>query len=221
LFLGLSLASLIFLSYPYRFFCAEGYLQVIFLCTIAMDNVYTKIKEKYFTLQKAFVLCVVAIFIFSPTLLPQREAGKTHYKVMVVDSAFMQSFASVKKGYGFSSSIWFAPEYLSAAEIIRKNSECDDIIYSSIDLIGVALAAVSGRTTSNALFPEIGPAERFDPLAAAKIIIMAKDEDPGYIARVVQRYKLTAIGENKIFLIYRNPSGLTNKKPRISRGFCR
>ena len=201
LFSSFLFASFIFLIYPYRFFSAEGYLPVILLSALFLYNLYEKFKHKRLYLKYLPILATVFILFFSPTVSMDRIEGKNKlsYKLHISDSAFMGMLLARGK------SIWFPREYLSAADLIKNNSEEGDIVYSSLNIAGVILASMSGRSTANALFPEIHASRQFDPILASKIIVFAKDESPEWINRIINNYNLTKIGENKIFILYRNP----------------
>lgn len=202
LFLSLFLASLIFLIYPYRFFSAEGYLPIIFLSALALNSLYEKFKTKAY-IKYLSVLAVFFILFISPTVFMQESGGGNSnspgFKLRLFDSAFIGML------FAKGESIWFPQEYLSASILIKNNSGKGDIIYSSLNIAGVALAGVSGRATANALLPEIKPSRQFDPVAAAKIIIFTQDDDHNMVNHIVSSYNLIKIGQNKIFILYKNP----------------
>jgi len=202
LFLSLFLASFIFLIYPYRFFSAEGYLPIIFLSALALYHLYEKLKNKTYIKYFYFLTIIFIILFLSPTVSMDRRKGedKLIFKLRFCDSAFIGML------FARGGTIWFPQEYLSAAALIKKNSEDNDIVYSSLDISGMTLASISGRATANALFPEIGPLRRFNPIKAAKIIVFVKDDKVDLLNRIVDNYKLIKIGENKIFILYKNLS---------------
>ena len=203
LFLSLFFASFIFVFYPYRFFSAEGYFPIILLSALALDNLYNKLKKERI---HGITLVLFFIFVLSPTISMQGSSGKINYKLTIAHSAFTGMIFPMDEARGFSNSVWFPDDYLSAASIIRNNSESGDIVYSSINILGPAFASISGYATSNALFPEIKASQGFDPLAVAKIIVMAKDEDHLLVKNIVCNYKLKKIAENRAFVFYKNPS---------------
>lgn len=198
-FIALGVASLIFLAYPYRFFSAQGYLPVIFLAGICLDSLYSRIKNE--RRAAAFVAGVCAFMLFiSPSVTKYKsESDNTnHYRIAVFDSAL--------EGMLFArwESIWFPNDYLPASEIIKANSAKDDIVYSSLNLAGVILAAISGRASANALLPEIGASRQFDPYENSKIIIFNRLDEEAMVRAQVGRLRLRKIGETKSFLIYIN-----------------
>ncbi len=201
LFISFFLASLIFLIYPYRFFSAEGYLPVIFLSAFALDSLYDKIKDKGLRLRYALVLVALFILLLSPTLSMDRPPaeGKTSYKIKIADSAVSGML------FAKADTIWFPREYLSAAALIKDNSRKGDIIYSSFNIVGLTLASISERASANGLFPEIRPSGPFDPLLVSKIIVFNQNDNPDIRDGIVNSYHLTKIGENKLFILYRNP----------------
>jgi hypothetical protein len=197
-FLSLFLASFIFLVYPYRFFSNEGFLAIIFLSALSLQRLYETFKDKkYMKFLSVFV--VFFILFFSPTI----SMNRSNYKICLFDSAFMGMLLA--KG----ETIWFPEEYLSASALIKENTDTDDIIYSTLNIVGIVLASISERPTANALLPEIGTPKKFDPVSVSKIIVFCQDDNSYTVNRIVNTYNLTKIGENKIFILYKNPSSHT------------
>ena len=75
LFVCLFFASFIFLTYPYRFFSAEGYLPVIFLSAVFLLNLWGKCQARA-GLKKIFVLAVFFLLFASPTLSLSKPAQR-------------------------------------------------------------------------------------------------------------------------------------------------
>lgn len=206
LFLGMFLASLIFILYPKRFFSYEGYLPVMLLSAFSWRTIYEKVLPKVKKSAYFFIPFVILVLVISPTLALNTglKEIKEKAKLEFFNSAFLGMF------FARGESIWFGQEYLSASAIIKENSADKEIVFSTLNNMGVALAAFSGRPTANALLPEIGPAKRLEPFLTSKIIVFMQDDDPGLINLAVSSYNLAKIGENKLFLIYKNPlSGRT------------
>lgn len=202
LFLSIFLASLIFLLYPYRFFSAEGFLPIILLCAVSLDALCQELKRKKVYLKYLPILVSLFILFFSPTLSMDKpiEQDKPIYKINLSDSAFMGMLLA--RG----QTLWFPKEYISSAALIKNNSSDNDIIYSSLIIVGVTLASISGRATANALLPEIESSRQFDPFRVSQIIIFLQDDDRNLLNRIVSSYKLIKIGENKLFILYKNPA---------------
>lgn len=196
LFLSFFLASLIFIIYPYRLFSAEGYFPVILLSGLFMYYLF----EKFHKIYPSLILALFVLFL-SPTISMNRALGeqKVTYKLNIGDSSFMGML------FARGQTIWYPSEYLSAARLVKDNSQAHDIVYSTLNIAGMALAAISERPTANALFPEIGPSRQFDPFSVAKIIVFTKVDNPQTVNRIVNFYKLVNIGENKLFIFYKNP----------------
>lgn len=205
LFLSFLPASLIFLVYPYRLLSAEGYLPIIFLCALALLVLYENYKDKKIYLKSvSLFLPVIFILLFSPTLSmdrPEKEDSLT-YKMHFFDSAFLGMFLA--RG----QTMWL-PEYVPTARAIQDNSADDDIIYSSLNSAGMALAGISGRATVNALFPEIRPAGEVNAFLHAKIIVFTRLDDLKEIDRIADYYKLERFAENKMFILYKNGNSHT------------
>jgi len=211
LFLSLFISSFIFILYPNRFFCEEGYFALIFPSALTMDYLYTKIKLKY----AVAGICAV-ILLFSPTLLLNLNHPKENWppKVIFSDSAFAGML------FAKGQTLWFPNEYMEAASIIRENSKEGDIVFSTLNIAGLAVSSLSGRASANALLPEVREAHCFDPLLSSKIIIFTVIDEEDQVDNIVDFYKLSLIGKNKFFRIYKNTHSLVvNKVERASIPF--
>ena len=211
LFISLFLAGFIFLSYPYRFLSAEGYLPVIFLAALAMQWIWQWLKAHVLKAKRMLIGALLFFILFvSPAVILDKPAGSSRisYKMEWMDSVL----SGILLGKG--NSIWFPRMYLPAADIIRKNSVKEDIIYSGINFSGVILGALAQRATSNAIFPEVSPSVRVNPLSVANIILLPKDMDRQFISSIRLQYRLAKVGESEHFLVFRNPSTAYSLKIR-------
>ena len=202
-FLSLLLASLIFLFYPYRFFSGEGYLPVMLLAAMAIAYIFEKAMGLKQVLRYAVSLLIIFLLALSPTLAFDKPEGPGQMRCgfKLYDSAFQNLLLANKEA------LWLPQYYLPAARIIKDNSSDSDIIYSSMDIIGVALAGISGRATANRLLPEVEAGRYFDPLKESKIIIFTQSDSPEKIRQAVNNYGLIKIGEeNDLFIFYKNPA---------------
>jgi hypothetical protein len=217
LFYSFFLASLIFLPYPYRFFSAQGYLPVALLSGVGVYFIYEKLKNN-----KIFLSLSVIYFLFcSLTVLSEAGStyGRVNYKSYLFDSAFLNMTLPEMNKRVASVSLWNPDEYLSAADLIEKHSYKDDIIYSPSQVVGVCLASIAGRATVNHLFLEIDTLKKINPLAAARIIILPKDGKQERLKRKINKYNFEKIGENELFVLYKNPSSLAKiavRRPLVS-----
>ena len=196
LFAAMFLASFIFIIYPYRFLSAEGYLPIVLLCAFCFLNLYQKVNRRYLIL----VIAVFTLF-FSPTFSMYKEVRETKidYRVRVLDSTFLNLLLARSKIF------WFPNEYISAAKIVEANSGPEDIAYCTLDFLGLTISSIAARPSANALLPEIKTAKDFNPFAGSKIIIFTRIDDEGMVESAVRRLNLVKIGENKFFLVYKNP----------------
>jgi hypothetical protein len=208
LFLCLFLASFIFLSYPYRFFSAQGYLPLILLSGLALDTIYEKFskKETYWRYLPFFLGIYLLFFSCTILMVRQEKINSIGYKINFADSALTKMLLPEWNERSRLISIWLPGEYTHMAQLIKEYSREDDIVYSSIYYLGVCFASISERATANSLFPEIGASKRFDRLAASKIIITLQDDDPAWINYIVNKYNLVKKGESRLFVLYQNLS---------------
>jgi hypothetical protein len=210
MFVSLLLASLIFLVYPYRFFSAQGYLPIFMLCAVSLENIFVLINRK--PLRFLFFCCACFYcLLFSPTILlepvnPSDDVSGVKYKLYTWDSSLVNMTLPEHNKRIASVSLWLPGQYLSVVEIIKKNSEESEIIYSNLRPIGVFLAALSNRATVEGLLPEIGPVRAFNPVESSKIIIITNDVPAIINSGIFTNYRLMKIGETKLFTIYKNLS---------------
>ncbi len=207
LILSLFLASFVFLFYPYRFFSAQGYLPVILLCAVSMDFLYDLIKNRNVFLRvSTLAAALVFILIVSPTISMYKNQilEKLKFRIYFFDSAFVNMVLPQLNERIPSISLWHSDIYPATAELIRKNSVEGEVIYSTLFIAGVCLSSISERPSANALLPEVNPFKRFDPLVSSKIVIFGQDDSPELIKILANKYNLTKIGENKMFILYKN-----------------
>ena len=203
LFISLFLASFIFLAYPHRFFSAEGYIPIFLFSALAIQFTWQWLKEKMFKAKEVFIGVLIAFILFiSPSLFLSKSAScnKISYKIDWVDSAF--SGLLLAKG----SSIWYPWMYLPAVDIIKANSNTQDVVYSDINAAGMILSSLSQRATVNGMFAEIRPSERLDPFLVSNIIVLSKDLDEEFLNGISNKYNLIKVKESKYFSVFRNPA---------------
>lgn len=211
LFLGLFISSFIFILYPNRFFCEEGYFALIFPAALTLDYLYSNIKFKYLAL-----LVCAAILLISPTLLVNLNNPKENWppKVLFSDSAFMGML------FAKGQTLWFPNEYMEAATIIRENSKEGDIVFSTLGIAGLAVSSLAGRASANALLPEIKESYFFDPLLSSKMVIFTAIDEEDQVNSIASFYRLSLVSTNKFFKIYKNNnSSIVNEVRRASVPF--
>ncbi|MCM8797832.1 MAG: hypothetical protein NC923_08210 [Candidatus Omnitrophica bacterium] len=204
---SLFLASLVFLSYPYRFFSAQGFMPFIFLAATTLDCIYERAinSKKRRLLMGVVASALLFMCVFSPTFALRKELyGPVMSKWRIFDSALVDMFFAGFNKRLPTPSVWFPKIYLPAAELIKENSNEQDIIYSPHYIVGVCLAALSDRPTANRLLGEVDAALTFDPFITSKIVVFLKDDKPQEINKLIYFYNLIKIGENDAFIIYKN-----------------
>ncbi|MCX5667386.1 MAG: hypothetical protein NTY34_03630 [Candidatus Omnitrophica bacterium] len=205
LFPAFFIASFLYIGYPARLFSSEGYMPLAVLAAVTLDAVCEKVDRRKPRLNYIPVFLGAFLLVISPTLsFETDELNRPGHKFYIFDSVVMHALFPDNNERAISRSIWFEKYYLPAIEVIKKNCAADEIIYSSIDILGVCLASISGRATANRLLMEVYPSGKDDPIAGARLDIMLKDNTPEWIGKVAEKYNLEKIWENGIFYIYRN-----------------
>jgi hypothetical protein len=206
LFIGLFLGSFIFLLHPYRFFSAEGYLPLIFLAAIALEKIHEQLQNKGGFIRYLPIAIISFLLFISPTILTAiTDQGKISARFYNFDSALVGMAFPDRNPRVASSTLWFAGEYLPVVNLIKQNSEANDIIYSHFSNVSVSLADLSGRATSNGLFPDVKPLREFDPISVAKIFIVVKYGNLPWLESIVRKYNLAKVAETQLFIVYKNP----------------
>jgi len=203
LFISLFLGSFIFLIYPARFLSAEGYIPVILFSALTMQFIWQRLEAKRLRAKKIFIgVLIIFILFISPTLFLDKSAGdnKISYKVDRVDSVF--SSLLLAKG----SSVWYPWMYLPTVDIIKANSNSQDIVYSNLDVVGLILSSLAQRATANGLLIETIPSRQIDPFSVSNIIVLPKDLDERIINGIRNKYNLIKVKESKYFSVFRNPA---------------
>ncbi len=197
------LASLIFLTYPFRFFSAEGYFPIIILAAFFLYNLWHR-SLLHKGLKRILVSVIIFMLFISPTIslskLPQDR--KVTYKLKVADAVFSNLL------FAQGASIWYPNDYVEIARLIKAYSTPKDIVYCNLNILGLILGSVSGRATANALLPEIKSSQEFDPIAQAGLIILTKDLGSVYRNNLVKAYSLEKISQTRLVEIYRNSLAL-------------
>jgi hypothetical protein len=206
LFISLFLAGFIFILYPYRFFSAQGFLPVIFLSAISLDRLYEKCGGSHIKATVFFILGGFLTLIFSPTILTEKRKEHKEAKIYLFDSSPRDLLFPWANERIASTSLWHPEEYLQAVRIIRQNSLPNEIIYANYHILSACLASLSDRPNASALFPEIDPVRSFSPFGVARIIVLTKDNRLSAINYIVGKYKLRLLGENKLLMVFSNPS---------------
>jgi len=205
-FISLLLGSFFLILYPYRFFSAQGYFPVILLAASGLEGIVIYLSDKKIKKLLVLLLCCY-LFFFSVTIfVPRIAENNANPRAYLADTAFVDMLLPGHNPRLASTSLWYPDEYLYALRVIRENSSDAEIIYSPSYFISVCLAAISGRATAGALFPEIGPSAEFDPFSVSRVIILTQDQRQENRDRIIARYGLRRLGESKIFAIYLNPS---------------
>lgn len=206
LFLALFIASFIYVKYPSRFFSSEGYLPIAILSAVSIDSLcenFVKARIKILVIS-----IILFILVLSPTIaISHGPHDPSFYKIYPYDSAFMNIISGPPEKRAASKSAWFNT-YILAADAIKDNSSPDDIIYCTEGSIGLALAVLSERATSNYLLPEVYPAAAPDAMADSRITAILKYHAPEWVQDRVDRYGLKLIGKTAILDLYSNPSAM-------------
>ncbi len=227
-FLALSLGMLpMVFNYRFRYFCFQGLLAYVLLCSVFLNEACLRIKGRIG--KDIFIFgAIILLFFVSPVL----NIGGNTIKADIFGSNLAGQFKTfnILKGEQANRlidkinlrniTVYDYRLFNEIVEIIKDNSDKDDIIYSDFNYAGGGLGAFSGRAISHTMFREIKPFKDSDPVACAKIIILFKEQD-GFLGfksiKLINRYKLEHIADTDLVSIYLNPSaeGKRNIAPPV------
>jgi len=223
IFLSLSLVGILMLlfRYRYRYLCGHGILGFIFLSALTLDGVYDRFsiylfskgqKERY--LRWFIILIVIFFSIFSPTL----QFKDKNFRLASLNSTYMKVIPSYYNDdfqRGNEISIYFSKFWKEITDIIKLNSQDDDIIYCNLSYVNGLISVFSNRATSTAMLREVLPFRVFDSIRFSRLIIWVKNSEDIFekdLSMAIDKHNLKKISETEIAYIYKNPSCLAKKR---------
>jgi len=219
-FLSLSILTTAFLIYKYRFLCGQGSLGFIFLAAVCVDALYDKLTQKvsggvisksfFYTI---FLISIMFFILFAPTISIHKGVAKANF----LNSTYLNLVPDIVSAYRANElSIYFPRLFKDAADIIKKQTKDNDIIYCNEPYIGGLLFILTGRATSTAMLSEVKPFREFDPISSARIICWFRKPDIYYNKQpesIIKRYNLRMISQTEVLYIYKNPITLAKMQP--------
>jgi len=221
IFLSLFLVGVLMLlsKYKYRYLCGHGILGLIFLSSLSLDAIYDKVSVYVFSkrqnqiyLRVLFALVLIFFFVFSPTI----QFKDKNLKFRPINSTyinFIPNYYNFQRGNEVS--IYFSKFWKEIVDIVKINSQEDDIIYCNFPYSGGLISILSNRATSTAMLQEVKPFKYFDPIISSKLIIWIKDPEGVFdkkLSMAIDKYNLGKITETDIAYIYQNPHPLGKRK---------
>jgi hypothetical protein len=213
-------SSLPFLLYPYRFFCAEGYIAVIFLCAVFWESLF-EWSERHLSLKITCVSAIIFVLLVSPSLavsLNRKAIIGPSLKLVLWDSVLSRMVRVQVK------TLWYPEEYLPLVSWLRGHTTDREIIYSDLNMAGVIASGIAGRRTANGMIPDLNSQGELESIRYARVAIVSKDS----AFQVRQRFDTgpdwRRIGEGKAFVWYENLSaarGTQISAARVSFGIIR
>ena len=211
-------------KYKYRYLCGHGILGPIFLSALTLDIIYDKAslyfskkknREKYLVV--FFVSILFFFLIFSPTVQLQDKG----LKLSLINSTYVNFLQDQYKvnSRGNDFSIYFPKFWQEVVDIVKENSQEDDIIFSNLYYVNGLISIFSKRATSTAMLREVKSFKDFDPIEVSKLIIWIKNPEGVFdkdLSGLVNKYNLEKIAETETAYIYRNPYARGKKRKAVS-----
>ncbi|MCK9615314.1 MAG: hypothetical protein M0R48_07420 [Candidatus Omnitrophica bacterium] len=197
LFWGYFIASaLIFIKYPYRFFCAQGFVGFAFFASLGLLAV-----SNYFGKKNNLFLVLISLYLFFINATVKMEENKIKFNVF--DSTFYSLFA--QKAY---EDITFRPIfsekfYPPIIKAIQQNSSTNDIISSNIIVAAQIFSSLSDRPSNSSILKEVQPENKFLYSDYAKLIVLIKPILKEDMLKLKGK-KLNLIFENDITQVFLN-----------------
>lgn len=192
-------------THKMRYISGIGLGAFAFSGALALDRLYENLTTR---LGKVLLITILAIlYVVTPILSINRASGKSGLNFL--DSSLINILnAQQKELHPAGLSIHHPRFQDKIINVILKSSQSDDILWSDLKYSAGVLSYFSGRATSCAMMSEVKPYSQFDPLGAAKIIVLFKDTDSASeqaIGKLADKYKLNKIEETELAYIYLNP----------------
>lgn len=227
LFFALGMSPLIF-NYRFRYFCFQGLLGYILLCSSFIYELFLKMTRGRGVFMAGIL---ILFFVFSPVInLNNKDIsidffGSNLFKQV---NAFADSLkAGRASGLGDvrNRRIYESASFERIIKIIRDNSQSDDIIYADLNYAAGILGVFSERATSTTMLKEVSPKADFDPVSHAKIIVLFRENEGSLNSEsvtLIEKYNLRHIADTELASVYINPEAKSKRiieKPLISTPF--
>jgi len=210
-FWGYLLGSIcMFAKYPYRFFCAQGVIGLSLFASLLLERVISVVSHK----KAVLLLAIIIPYLFFSHATFGLDKGKI--KLNLLNSTFYNLLTGKIYNF-FKFKSLFVPRFFNPIlEVIQKNTNYSDIISSNIDIIAQIFSALTQRPSSNSLFGEVTPSNKFSYQQYAKIIIWVKLPIDDEILNK-EGYKWKKIYENDVAYVFLNPNYVPSVKIVKSR----
>jgi len=209
----------LFFTHKLRYFSGIGLFGFVFLAGLGLDYIFQKVSRGADMLKQSLILVSIALafYIFSPTLYIDRTA-KT-LRLGFFDTTLANTLKGTERKFRSMELSIYYPKYEDeVVRIVEENSARDDIIWSDLNYFAGLISLFSGRATSTAMLSEVKPYTDFDPVKAARLIILFKEINGSVSPRfmnIIKDYGLRKIQETEIAFVYINPG--TNAKEKIPK----
>ena len=196
-------------GYRFRFFSAQGLFPFLILAAVAMDWLAQKIKRPVVILS-----ALSLILFFSPTI---------HWSAQGVRFVWADTTLSTLAGRpqvvprATAQPLFHKRLMGELAELVKRNSSPEDLIYCNLDYVGGILNVTTGRAITNEMLREMTQRPVESQVAPAKLIVWVKDpsgESRAELEKLVQQYGLRSAGETELAWVYVNPGGTGRRQIR-------
>ncbi|MDD5236948.1 MAG: glycosyltransferase family 39 protein [Candidatus Omnitrophica bacterium] len=197
-------------THKVRYFSGVGSFSSTFLAWLCLDALFSRVNLRTSILKSSLFLAgsVLLFYIFSPTLYLNREQGTA--KIAFFDTTLLNALRGAGREFRSTEVSIYYPQYEDKiVAIIEKNTDKTDIIWSDLNSFAGLLSLFSQRAMSDAMLSEVRPYAAFDPISAAKLVILFKENDgsmPGPAENTIRHYGLQRLEETEIAYVYLNPN---------------
>ncbi|MFH1768832.1 MAG: hypothetical protein ABH858_06705 [Candidatus Omnitrophota bacterium] len=199
LFIGYLLGSMIvFFKYPYRLFSAQGILGFVFLSACLGEEIISKLGGRKGYLATT---CIFLYFLFFHSTV---DLDNGQIKFHLLNSTYYNIASGNFPATLEFNSLFFPNYYDPIVEVIKRNTQKDDIIVSNLGIASRIFSALSNRPVAASMLGEVKEFSRFEPYPAAKLIVWLKPKDEEFY---YWRHKLNLaeIYQNEIAYVFINP----------------
>lgn len=204
------------ITHPTRFFNGHGLIGPSILAALFADELLRSWQRRLSAqkLLAAFTVLVLFVLFAGPFFewnVPEKKgrwvwADRTIMRYLLPDEK--RNF----RAQGFS--IFFPEDYAKIVEVVRANSDPDDILWTDFSYTAGILGILADRATSCAMLAEVKPYAQSNRLTDARIIVWFKDRNAKptlEMEQAVGRHRLSLLKETDMAFVYQNPEGFLKR----------
>ena len=198
--------------HAYRWLDGEGMLPLILLAGVGITRAAEWFAGRLHGRRLALGGCLAAAAVLlGPTLVRTEEGWQQHWP----DSAPWHLVGAPGAAVKELDATFVAPPMEELVALVERNTRPGEILWSNAPYAVGLVAALAHRPMSSAMFNEVGPAQAFDPIAAARLVVFFKvGSVPGWVNLAdLRRYRLIQVADTEVAALYRRTGPAVPARP--------